>query len=151
MGLDDSQWAKVRSDTGNGWERQGFPGYTGYGWYRQQFSVSADLGAQVYLYFGAIDEDAWIYLNGEFALEHSCASTGVTPEQIWVKPILFDARDQLRLGQSNTLAVRVYNRWAMGGVWQPAYVVGADRPLSVRLVQALIKVKSAAVADAPKC
>ncbi len=146
VGLDDSHWAKVRSDTGNGWEHQGFPDYTGYGWYRQQFSVPADLaGAHVYLYFGAIDEDAWIYLNGQLALDHSCAATGLTPNQIWTTPILFDPGVHLKRGQLNTLAVRGHNSGGMGGVWQPAYVVGAEEPLSARLVQALIiKVKSAA-------
>ena len=56
----------MRSDKGNGWESQGFADYLGLGWYRQQFSPPAGpLPKHAYLYFGAVDEDAWLYLNGQ--------------------------------------------------------------------------------------
>jgi hypothetical protein len=137
--LDDGRWAVVRSDKGNGWEAQGFPDYTGLGWYRQQFTLPAGPARKhAYLYFGAVDEDAWVYLNGKQVFEHSCASTGLTPDQIWITPFVFDAAPQLRPGQQNTVAVRVLNRLGMGGIYLPAHLVLADRELDAPLIQALI-------------
>lgn len=138
-GMDDSRWAVVRSDKGSGWESQGFPDYTGLGWYRQQLTPPAEPARKrAYLYFGAVDEDAWVYLNGKQVLEHSCASTGLIPEQIWMTPFLIDVAPQLRAGQANTLAVRVLNRLGMGGVYLPVYLILTDRELDAPLIQALI-------------
>ncbi len=137
--LDDSKWAVVRSDKGNGWESQGFPDYTGLGWYRQQFTPpAAPARKHAYLYFGAVDEDAWVYLNGKSVGEHTCPGTGLSPDQIWLTPFVCDVAGSLRAGQANTLAVRVLNRLGMGGVYQPAYLVLTDRDLDAPLIQALI-------------
>jgi len=136
---DDSGWATVRSDTGTGWESQGFPDYTGVGWYRQSMEVPADLDrSRVYLHFGAVDEDAWVYLNGRLVCEHTCQSTGLAPEQIWVTPFACDVGPYLRPRQPNTVAVRVLNRLAMGGVYLPVTLLAADRELSAPLIQALL-------------
>ena len=139
--FDDAKGAQVRSDLGmKGWESQGFSGYTGYGWYRQSFTPLADLDREhVYLYFGAVDEDAWIYLNGKLALDHSCGATGLTPGDIWTTPILFDPGAHLKPGQLNSLAVRVYNSVAMGGIWKPVYVIASDRELYPALIGALLE------------
>lgn len=138
-GLDDSKWATVRSDRGNGWESQGFADYLGLGWYRQRLTPPAEPARKhAYLYFGAVDEDAWVYLNGQQVFEHSCASTGLTPDQIWATPFVFDAAPHLRPGQPNTLAVRVFNRLGMGGIYLPAYLVLTDHELDAPLIQALI-------------
>ena len=125
---DDSAWAEVRSDKDAGWEAQGFPGYTGYGWYRQLVKVPADIDEQrpFYLCFGAVDEDAEVYINGEKAFEHTTASTGLSPNDIWITPFAFDARKWLKAGQENLIAVRVYNLANMGGIWKPVYFVTSD-------------------------
>ncbi|MEI6500810.1 MAG: sugar-binding domain-containing protein [Armatimonadota bacterium] len=139
VGLDDSQWATVRSDKGNGWEAQGFADYLGLGWYRQQITLPTKPARKhAYLYFGAVDEDALVYLNGQQAFEHSCASTGLSPDQIWNTPFVFDAAGKLRPGQSNTLAVRVLNRLGMGGIYLPVYLVLSDHELDAPLIQALL-------------
>ena len=108
-----------------GWSGQGFPGYTGYGWYRKTFSVPADFAPEqtLKMLFGAVDEDAEIWLNGQKAFDHTCSSTGLSPNQIWVTPFTFDPGLTLRRGQANVLAVRVYNRLGMGGIWQPVYLL----------------------------
>ena len=140
--FDDSHWAQVRSDLPGyqGWESQGFPGYIGFGWYRQSFPVPSDLEKFpfAFLHFGAVDEDAYVYLNGKPVYEHSCASTGLPPESIWVTPFAFQAKPYLRFGQRNTLAVRVYNRLGMGGIYLPVHLIGAYRKLDVPIMKALI-------------
>lgn len=137
---DDARWAVVRSDKGNGWESQGFPDYTGLGWYRQQFAApAAPLPKHAYLYFAAVDEDAWVYLNGKPVAEHTCPGTGLTPDQIWTTPFVVDVAAQLRPGQSDTLAVRVLNRLAMGGIYLPVTLLLTDHELDAPLIQALLK------------
>ncbi len=137
--FDDAKWAKVHSDVGTGWESQGFPGYTGYGWYRQSFTPPVELDRKhLYLRFGAVDEQAWIYINGEQVFEYTTQSTGKSIHIIWDKPFAFDTRDCLKPGDENSLAVRVHNQMAMGGVWKPVYLIAADRELDAPLIEALL-------------
>ena len=139
---DDAAWVMNRTDVEYGWEQQGFPGYTGLGWYRQKFDLPANLkGKRLYLYFEAVDEEGWIYLNGDgkTAFEHTCAGTGLKPEQIWLTPFLFEATGRLRPGQANLLAVRVNNTSSMGGIWRPVYVVASEADLTLREVQEAVR------------
>jgi len=57
--FNNDNWAEVRSNQDNGWESQGFPGYTGVGWYRQQVQIPTELTEAdrkyLYLCFGAVD------------------------------------------------------------------------------------------------
>ncbi len=141
-GFNDAAWITNRTDLECGWEKQGNPGYTGFGWYRQKFDLPPDLKKKhIYLLFEAVDEEAWIYLNGDgkAALEHSCASTKLLPEQIWNAPFLFDATANLKPGQSNLVAVRVNNIAAMGGIWRPVYVVASDAELTLKDAQEAVK------------
>lgn len=137
-GFEDAKWAKVRSDTEHGWESQGFADYFGLGWYRQQFKAPATVRRHTYLYFGAVDEDAWVYLNGQQACDHSCPATGLAPEQIWNTPFVCEITGRLHAAPSNTLAVRVLNRLGMGGVWKPVYLITSDRELDAPLIEALL-------------
>ena len=122
----------MRSDQGYGWEKQGFAGYTGFGWYRQVFTPPADFDLDhLQLYFGAVDEEAWVYINGKPAFEHSSKSTGQPRTALWKVPFMFDACEHIKLGEPNTLAVRVYNQGAMGGVWKPVYLVASENELNV--------------------
>ena len=135
---DDSSWDSCRTDLEKGWESQGYSIDSGYGWYRQQIELPAGLTAKhIYIYFGAVDEDAWVYINGKLSLDHSCEATGMTPEQIWDEPFVFDAAKDIVQGQKNTLAVRVHNSSKMGGIWQPVYLVVSDSELDLADVQSV--------------
>ena len=144
--VDDTAWATVRSDTGTGWESQGFKGYIGYGWYRQQFTMPAGLADKpnLRLLFGAVDEDCEIWINGHKALDHTFATTGLSPEQIWQAPFVFAATPFLRPGQPNVIALRIKNTVGMGGVWQPAYLVWGDTAVGPVAAVEIIRRKSAA-------
>ncbi len=127
--LADLDWARIRCGEAGGWNKQGFPDLIGDGWYRIRFDVPKDFGKgkRIRLYVGAADEDAVLYLNGKRAFEHTSASTGLTPEQIWNRPFLFDPTPFLRFGGENLLAVRIHNRLGMGGLWKPLFLVASDR------------------------
>ena len=73
--------------------------------------------------FQAVDEEAEIWLNGRKVFEHTCAATGLSPEELWTKPFSFKAGGALDRSGDNVLAVRVYNRAGMGGIWKPVHLV----------------------------
>ena len=139
-GLDDTQWAPVRSGEGFGYETQGFEGYTGYSWYRAELQVSEDLNKQhLYLYFGAVDEQAWVYINGQPAFEHSAESTGLGADAIWDLPFASEISKLVRIGQSNLIAVRIHNNAGRGGLTRPVYLLASDEILTVAQMRLLVK------------
>lgn len=93
--------------------------YPGDGWYRVRFRIPAEAkGKTLVLRFGAVDEEAWIYLNGELIGEHTTTSTGQSIHQIWDKSFDIPVRN-FGPGQENILAVRVRNAAAAGGIFKP--------------------------------
>ena len=126
--LRDADWADVRSNVGYGWEKQGFEGYVGYGWYRQRVRVpgSAAKQAHVYLLFLGVDEDAEVFIDGRKALVHNHTTVGGLPGATWDRPFAFDAKPFLKPDAANVVAVRVFNRKGMGGVWKPAYLIASE-------------------------
>ena len=95
------------------------------GWYRKRFRVPQNLAEAEALYFlfQAVDEEAEIWLNGRKVFEHTRAATGLSPEELWTKPFSFKAGGALDRSGDNVLAVRVYNRAGMGGIWKPVHLV----------------------------
>ena len=55
-------------------------------------------GENWYVCFEAVKEDAYVYINGEKAFEHSCEATGLTLEQSWETPFVFKANGLLDSG-----------------------------------------------------
>ena len=92
--------------------------HTGAGWYRVTVSVpSSAAGKKLYLAFGAVDEEAWIWVNGEPSGEHAEGPQG------WNKRFLIEVTDQLKAGKKNLIVVRVYNSLAAGGIWKPVRLI----------------------------
>jgi hypothetical protein len=122
----DLAWTTVRSDTGHGWESQGFKGEH-LGWYRQTFSVTRDMLKRpaLWMMFGAVDEQARILINGKLAFLHTVKSTGLPVETLWNRPFLFDAKPFVKSGD-NVLAVRVEDTIGMAGIWRPVRFVLQD-------------------------
>lgn len=127
---DIRDWGTVRSDLGHrGWESQGYEEYTvGYGWYRQEFFVPEDFPARhnPRLFFGAVDEQAEVWLNGQKALSHTTEATGMSKDFLWQRPFHFDPVRWLKPGETNTLVVRVHNSMHVGGIWKPVRLVWGE-------------------------
>jgi hypothetical protein len=128
--LDDSDWGIVRSDLGHrGWESQGYAEYTtGYGWYRQTFFVPEDFPVQPNprLFFGAVDEQAEVWINGKKALSHTTEALGLSKDFLWRMPFLFDPVVYLKPGEENQLTVRVHNDLHVGGIWKPVRLLWGE-------------------------
>ena len=136
--FDTTGWATVRSDQdGNGWETQGFDGddgrgYTGIAWYRAELpTLPRPRRTFVYLHFGMVDEQAWVYLNGVKIGERSVKSEQRSIMAIWAEPFCVDISDHLSTDGPNVLTVRVQNDALNGGIRKPVYVVWGDWPMAL--------------------
>jgi sialate O-acetylesterase len=94
--------------------------YVGYAWYRTTFQVPAMMqGKKVRLGFGAVDEQAWVYINGRLAGEHTEQSAKKTYGELWDEPFTIDIPAALlKFGAVNEVVVRVHNSAANGGLWR---------------------------------
>jgi hypothetical protein len=115
--LDAADWQPIAVPIA--WEQTAVGAYDGYAWYRVRFTVPAEhAGRDLVLRFGGVDEQAWVYLNGELIGEHTEQSTGRTIHQIWDEP--FDVPlPAARLTEENVLAVRVHDSLMAGGIHLP--------------------------------
>lgn len=110
-------WPSIR--IGEFWEPQGYL-YDGYAWYWLETEVPPlPADRRLYLLFGAVDESAWVWINGRLAGEND------SDETTWDKPYALDVTDLLRPGQRNTFAVRVLDRRYAGGIWKPVWLIGS--------------------------
>lgn len=121
--------ARLHINRGVGWQQQGFPGYNGYGWYFQSIALPEELAGKKHLYlrFLGVNEQAWVYVNGELAFQRTYATTGNGVGDLAGTPFGFDARRWLKSGDSNHIAVRVTHASGLGGIWQPAMLIGTDQ------------------------
>lgn len=128
----DGDWADVRSDINKGWESQGFTDYRGDTWYRQKLTIPASFNRRNHLrlFFGAVDSESVIYINGVKAFEHTIASTGLPAEKIWNTPFAFDPTPFLKFGEENTIAVKVYSAGGIRGIWSNAYLFSSDEEMN---------------------
>ena len=110
--FNDSAWTRV--SIGECWEKQGFAGYDGIAWYRVRFTLPEKPagGTSCELCFDAVDEEAWVWLNGTYLGQHAEGSVG------WDTPFRFGADAELRWGAENTLVVRVGDSTGAGGIWK---------------------------------
>ena len=102
--------------------------YLGYGWYATLLSIPADWrGETVGLRFQGVDEQAWVYLNGEYVGEHTTTSENLTVGELWERPFTIKVDPSLvRPGQPNLLVVRTHASTGAAGIWGPVQVYTAD-------------------------
>lgn len=115
--LDQSAWQPIAVPAA--WEKTPVGEYDGVAWYRVRFTIPETAkDKRLVLQFGAVDEEAWVYLNGELQGENTEKSTGQTVHQIWDKPFTIKLTDA-RVGAENVLAVKVRDSLGAGGIWMP--------------------------------
>ena len=124
----DKGLARLHVNRGVGWEQQGFPGFDGYGWYFQNLEIPDDLFAKnhLYLYFLGVNEQAWVYVNGELAFERTYASTGKSVGDLRTTAFSSDIKKYLKQGSRNRIAVRVTHSSGLGGIWLPVMLFATD-------------------------
>ncbi len=110
--LDEKEWQKIRIGA---WEQQCIGTYDGIAWYRIRFKAPEKaqgvVGAE--LYFQAVDEVAWIWLNEIYVGQHDLGPAG------WDIPFFMNISDEIKWGEENLLVVRVHDSAFAGGIWKP--------------------------------
>ena len=95
------------------WEPQLKRSYLGYAWYHIDWKVPANWKSmKLLLAFGAVDEQAWVWLNGKFISAHADGIAG------WNTPFEFDISGKIIPGYKNSLTVLVHNSAGVGGIWK---------------------------------
>jgi hypothetical protein len=114
-GIDTDEWEKV--GIGMNWDVQGYPDYNGYGWYRRKVEMSKPAGKKAYLEFGAVDEEAVVYVDGERAGSHEKGVDG------WDDTFRIDITEFLgEESEEHLIAVQVYDSMLAGGIWKPVWL-----------------------------
>jgi hypothetical protein len=97
----DTNWPTLRTLSGV-WSEQGLRTYKGVAWYRTTVNLPAKHDGKVMLWFGAVDEDATVWVNGK--------EVGKKPDKNESNPFEFDVTSAIKPGQPNVVAVRAVNQ-----------------------------------------
>jgi hypothetical protein len=102
--FDDSGWATLSAL--DWWQMQGFEAYHGPAWYRMKFTAPPlEKGRSVRLYFGGVDGNAEVYLNGRKVVVHTLGKN----HEGWDRPFSKSVAGTLKAGE-NILAVKVTSK-----------------------------------------
>ena len=126
--FDDGNWERVRVPAF--WETQGHKGYDGFGWYRVKFRLNPELqGQHLILFLGKIDDIDEAYFNGERIGKTGTKYTpGGNEYRRWRAYTI--PNDKLSADGENVLAVRVYDGFAHGGIYEgPIGIVTREKYL----------------------
>jgi cephalosporin-C deacetylase-like acetyl esterase len=127
--FNDAAWQSI--EVGQPWEETIFPDYNGYAWYRLSIVVPEELNKGEYIQhykklniaLGAIDDVDTTYFNGV-----QIGQTG-SPDKtqgFWQKQRNYDVPlDLVRWGESNVIAVRVFDNDGDGGMHAGPYALVA--------------------------
>lgn len=116
---DDEQWSLISAT--DVWQNQGFADFHGTAWYRKSFiapqstDAAQGLDQRIFLYFGAVDGDAVIYMNGVKIAEHLLGKNYAG----WDEPFVVNITDAIKPGR-NVVAVQVTkdNPQLAGGIYK---------------------------------
>ena len=121
---DDKEWARPETDDSHWsdfvvpmyWDVQGLKGYDGFGWYRVRFTLPEKYRDQdLVLLVGKIDDADETYLNG--ARIGYTGGTRLKGDEYRKLRAYTVASSMLRSGEENVLAVRVYDNYLGGGIY----------------------------------
>ena len=94
--------------------------YDGIGWYSCQLKIPSDWkNRKIFLYFGAVDESCWIYVNGKLVGKHIYEK----PHD-WNSPFSINIDEGINWKRPMQLiTVRVEDKGGSGGIWKPVWLV----------------------------
>jgi hypothetical protein len=120
--LDDKDWRKDIPIEKN-WQDYMDTPYCGVAWYRRTIEAPAipKAGVTVWLNFYGVDEEAWVWLNGDYVGAHEIGEGG------WQVPFKLDVTDRIKPGAPNQLTVMIRNMNGQGGIWQAIYLSVRDK------------------------
>jgi len=128
--FDDRDWDKIAVPAT--WEDQGYMGYDGYAWYRTKIKIpSSKDNKSLFIKIGNIDDVNEVYFNGV-----KIGQLGKFPpsfETAYNTSLVYPIPEELlRFNDENTIAVRVYDNFNVGGIVNGPAFIGYDQ--NVRLL-----------------
>jgi|GEM_PF-6982508 len=125
LNFDDRSWNSLRVN--RAWELQGYDKYDGVAWYRRVLGGLPNVeGKRLVLYFGAVDGDADVYINGKHLGRHE---GDVGDGDGWQTPFWFDITDFVNQSGENIIAVRVHDTAGHGGIYKNAEIIRVSPPV----------------------
>lgn len=117
VGYDDGDWM-ADAPTETPWGTFLETPYVGAAWYRRTVPMPGlpEERGTVLLEFNGVDEEAWVWLNGEYVGGQAIGPTG------WNRPFEVDITEHVKPGQTNHVAIRAENSRGDGGIWRPIHV-----------------------------
>ena len=110
------EWRQIQ--IGDFYENQGVL-YDGAAWYRRDIDVpKLPSDKKIFLFFGAVDEALWCYINGELV-----AWNDGDGDDLWNRPFALDVTGKLPSDSTCTIVFRTLDRIQMGGIWKPVSIV----------------------------
>lgn len=103
--------AEIRKRTAN---------YDGIAWYGTQIKIPSDWKKRkIFLYFGAVDESCWVYLNGK-----EIASRIFKKPNDWSNPFALQINSGIDWNRKvQNVIIRVEDTSGQGGIWKPVWLV----------------------------
>ena len=132
--FDDSNWIKI--PVPGIWDSIFSVGnHLGYAWYRVHFRLPKEYHKQNFvLRFNGVDEQCWVYVNGQYIGERTDASTGKKPKDYWRESFSFPIkRETLKLNGENVLAIRVHNALGQGGICKSIVLLTEEKSIEPKL------------------
>ena len=126
--FNDASWKTINATAYL--QDQGFPDYHGTAWYRKTFDAPSQTSddpqgvnsQKVLLFFGAVDGDAEVYVNGKKIGEHLPSQLG----KGWDQPFILDATSAMKPEQ-NLIAVKVTKDKYKSGIYQGVNLMIAEK------------------------
>jgi hypothetical protein len=136
--FDDSAWDTIRID--HTWDEYGYSDYDGYAWYRTSFVLPASLKDEsayqrdLIIELGKVDDIDQTYLNGTLIGQNGESldlsdTAGLRFEPIpygWTKIRVYKLKaddEKIKWDQENVIAVRVWDRGGLGGIYDAHPVI----------------------------
>lgn len=117
---DDSKWNEIFVP--GKWEDQGYRDYDGFAWYRRSFYFKGSFNDEkVVIVLGRIDDFDEVYVNGVLVGNTGEMTTwGNRNTGNYYREFrgYYVPAELLKPGEKNTIAVRVYDSWGGGGIYE---------------------------------
>ncbi len=115
--FNDNEWAELIVP--GHWETQGFPDYDGFAWYRKSVFIPEKYkNEKLILVMGKIDDLDEVYINGKLVgATGNMKAKDLADNYLKLRGYYLSA-DELKYGKQNLIAVRVYDGFVDGGIYE---------------------------------
>ena len=120
--INDTKWDSIIVP--GYWETQGYPDYDGFAWYRKSVFVPQKYrDEKLIIVLGKIDDLDEVYINGKLIGSTGNMNTRDLADNYQKLRGYYLSSDDLRYGGKNLIAVRVYDGFKDGGIYEGPVII----------------------------